>query len=658
MSNRTAAVFIAVVLLSISISGLSGCGGQEKIDYGYELMSMQEQGQIDSMIMAGALASSDNKNRIMAARTCGIVRDMRFTGPLLEFANDDNVNLRLTAIFALGETGDTSVVNELLKLAGYQDTITALAAIEAIGKIGENVNFPSGADSDGRVIAEKALAIWRMNRLESLGDLKKWVDMNGLARYAAVYAMFRMAPDSCADDFLDVYASGSGDDDFMLDETRGIAARGLAAAGDSAGLLDIFDKHYNDQGKSGKIEIIRGMGNLKIGSDRLEKLLLITEDNGILREIILSIGGIGDKSSLKTIEEYLEHQSLQVRLAAISALPKISEQSSPSILSRYLADHQWQIRAEVAGAFGEVGSRTAEKRLRQMLTDNDDRVRAAVIQALGKFPVRRNLDLIRAALFGSNDPVVRSVAADVLGSTGESKALELLTEASGKIDSSENIDYCRSLVAALGNYVDTTESGHRAIAAIMPFMNHHNRIVRQDAAAALKEFAPADFDSGKFDIVLDRKNFDFMMGLRNEKPAARISTSRGDIIVELDPWNAPRTVANFIRLANRKFYDGLTFHRVVQDFVVQGGCPRGDGWGGPEYTIREEINPRRFEKGTIGMATSGRDTGGSQFFICLSSQPHLDGRYTAFGQVAEGLATLYNVEMGDTINSVTLEKER
>jgi len=280
------------------------------------------------------------------------------------------------------------------------------------------------------------------------------------------------------------------------------------------------------------------------------------------------------------------------------------------------------------------------------------------VESLGKFPIGHNIDLLKAAMFGASDPAVRSVAADVLGSSKDPEAFEFLVEAAGKIDSNESVDFCRSLVAALGNFVDSTDAGHSAIAAIIPFLNHHNRIVRQDAAAALKEFSPANFDPGKFDVVLDRKQFENMMSRRDEKPIARISTSRGQISVELDPLNAPRTVANFVKLAERKYYDGLTFHRVVQNFVVQGGCPRGDGWGDPGYMIREEINPIRFQRGTIGMATSGRDTGGSQFFICLSAQPHLDGRYTAFGRVTDGWNALYNIEIGDTIYSVSIEKGR
>ena len=139
---------------------------------------------------------------------------------------------------------------------------------------------------------------------------------------------------------------------------------------------------------------------------------------------------------------------------------------------------------------------------------------------------------------------------------------------------------------------------------------------------------------------------------------AVIETGRGVIKLKLEPEMALGTAANFIKLAERGFYDDLTFHRVVQNFVAQGGCPREDGWGGPGYTIREEINPLRFKRGTIGMATSGRDTGGSQFFICLSDQPHLDGRYTAFGQVIEGWDVLDKIEIGDQILSINIEKGR
>ncbi len=112
----------------------------------------------------------------------------------------------------------------------------------------------------------------------------------------------------------------------------------------------------------------------------------------------------------------------------------------------------------------------------------------------------------------------------------------------------------------------------------------------------------------------------------------------GEIIIELYPEAAPKNVANIIKLANQGFYNNLTFHRVIKGFVIQGGCPKGDGTGGPGYEIEDEISPSlKHLKGTVAMANHGPNTNGSQFYICLAPQPQLDGRYTIIGQVVKGM---------------------
>ena len=138
---------------------------------------------------------------------------------------------------------------------------------------------------------------------------------------------------------------------------------------------------------------------------------------------------------------------------------------------------------------------------------------------------------------------------------------------------------------------------------------------------------------------------------------ARIETDRGTMVAELYPEAAPGTVANFEKLANSGFYDGLTFHRVIPNFVVQGGCPRGDGTGGPGYTIRCETegNPHKHLRGSLSMAHAGKDTGGSQFFICHSPQPHLDGQHTVFGQVTSSLDIVDQIRQGDHMTKVRVE---
>lgn len=139
---------------------------------------------------------------------------------------------------------------------------------------------------------------------------------------------------------------------------------------------------------------------------------------------------------------------------------------------------------------------------------------------------------------------------------------------------------------------------------------------------------------------------------------ATIRTEKGTMTLELYPQEAPGTVANFKKLADSGFYNGLTFHRVIPNFVVQGGCPKGDGTGGPGYTIKCETdgNPHKHVRGTLSMAHAGRDTGGSQFFICHSPQSHLDGVHTVFGQVIEGFDVLDAIRQGDHMTSVEVSE--
>jgi peptidyl-prolyl cis-trans isomerase B (cyclophilin B) len=136
---------------------------------------------------------------------------------------------------------------------------------------------------------------------------------------------------------------------------------------------------------------------------------------------------------------------------------------------------------------------------------------------------------------------------------------------------------------------------------------------------------------------------------------AIMETDKGTITLELFDQDAPNTVANFVKLSKEGFYNGLNFHRVIPNFMIQGGCPRGNGTGGPGYTIKCEINPNKHKAGTLSMAHAGRDTGGSQFFICHSPQPHLDGVHTTFGQTQD-MDVVNAIRGGDKIVSITIEE--
>lgn len=131
----------------------------------------------------------------------------------------------------------------------------------------------------------------------------------------------------------------------------------------------------------------------------------------------------------------------------------------------------------------------------------------------------------------------------------------------------------------------------------------------------------------------------------------------GDVHIELFEQDAPNTVANFEKLANSGFYNGLTFHRVIPGFVAQGGCPNGTGTGGPGYTINCEINPNKHERGAFAMAHAGPNTGGSQFYICYQPQPHLDGMHTVFGTVTKGMEYVDALKGGDKMETVSVVEE-
>ena len=136
---------------------------------------------------------------------------------------------------------------------------------------------------------------------------------------------------------------------------------------------------------------------------------------------------------------------------------------------------------------------------------------------------------------------------------------------------------------------------------------------------------------------------------------AELKTTRGTITLELFDDEAPNTVANFVKLAKSGFYDGLSFHRVISNFVIQGGCPEGSGGGGPGYTIKCEINKEKHTPGTLSMAHRGKDTGGSQFFITHGHSPHLDQVHTVFGRTKD-LDIVKAIKQGDLIEKVTIKE--
>jgi cyclophilin family peptidyl-prolyl cis-trans isomerase/HEAT repeat protein len=195
---------------------------------------------------------------------------------------------------------------------------------------------------------------------------------------------------------------------------------------------------------------------------------------------------------------------------------------------------------------------------------------------------------------------------------------------------------------------------------VVPFLENvlsdPDAAVAAEAAASLHRLTGKNYSARLAQYTIPKRTEEDWNLLESILPDQKvhITTNKGVIILELMKEHAPFTVLNFVKLIKNHFYDGLCFHRVVPNFVVQGGDPRGDGWGGPGYTMRTEVSLVNYNRGSCGMASAGKDTEGCQFFITHISTPHLDGRYTIFARVVKGMEVADRLQIGDTIQSVQI----
>ncbi len=251
----------------------------------------------------------------------------------------------------------------------------------------------------------------------------------------------------------------------------------------------------------------------------------------------------------------------------------------------------------------------------------------------------------------TDDLHLRSTLASILADQGKASSLIPLAEALTQSQNDRDNDAKLAILSALAKY--KTEP---AIAAIKTSLKDRDQLVRRHAVNLLKQLDAGDFSVAIGTVQTGRTAafYQQVVTASQQKYFATITTAKGTIKLELYPQDAPLTVNNFVTLARKGYFNGLAFHRVVPNFVMQGGDPRGTGDGGPGYAIRCEINQRPYGRGALGMALSGKDTGGSQWFITHAPQPHLDGGYTVFGQVVSGMNVVDRITRDDLMQRVVI----
>jgi cyclophilin family peptidyl-prolyl cis-trans isomerase/HEAT repeat protein len=354
----------------------------------------------------------------------------------------------------------------------------------------------------------------------------------------------------------------------------------------------------------------------------------------------------------------------EIRALALAAIPRRALSSSPAVhaLTVGLDDRDWRVRVEAARGLLARGERGAE-----LLRTAREQPVAAAVRAIEE-------ELGSASI----EDLLAATASAARGRAG--RALELLTERAGLLAPAD-----RLRIAELGGAWLTAGEIELALSAAAlveaepgaapgslcrALARHPTRAGAERGAACLAarcrtRASPATDcgaarSAGRGDLRPPGSGEGTAGGPNRSGDLARIigrqvrwvlATDRGRIEIALDPATAPWAVAAIVRLTERGFYDGLVFHRVVPGFVIQGGDPDGTGWGGPGFVLPGEASARRFERGTVGIADAGPDTGGSQFFITHARTPHLEGRYTAIGEVVRGMAVVDRIQVGDRIRT-------
>jgi cyclophilin family peptidyl-prolyl cis-trans isomerase/HEAT repeat protein len=309
------------------------------------------------------------------------------------------------------------------------------------------------------------------------------------------------------------------------------------------------------------------------------------------------------------------------------------------------------VRARAAEAAALLG---ADDLLTRLAADSSPEVRSAAVGArlaAVEQDAGKSAEVARASLADADE----GVQATVLGWLGDHPVLPLgdlqkvLTEILDRRNDEVAIEAIEALAARA-----TAEAREReaAVALLEKTAASGSYVLRRTSGEALGRLGGQVPRLAKVDTGRDLDGYREIVQQTWRPRTVEIRTVRGAIRVRLACPEAPLTCLNFLQLTEQGFFNGLPFHRVVPDFVIQGGDPRGDGFGGPGYDLRDEINRLRYERGAVGMALSGPDTGGSQFFIALSPQPHLDGGYTVFGRVVQGEEVLDRIQADDRIEQV------
>jgi cyclophilin family peptidyl-prolyl cis-trans isomerase/HEAT repeat protein len=629
---------------------------------------MADARRLDTALVHRALRSEASAERAVAALIVGQVHGRAMAGDLRALLADRDTAVAANAAYALGLLRDTASADALARALGAARPV-AIEAAWALGQIGapaatQITRALGEAGHAPDVLGALLLATAKLRPVPVAAVVSYLKHANADVRWSAAYAIARPYAAAGVRALLPLASDSSA-------LVRAEVARALArrAAGDSLArealfALEVFARDPDAHVRVNAIRSLGGYGN----SARASVLAAVHDPDANVRVTAAqTLGQVLDSASTEWMRAWHADTGFMFRKSLMASamevdrvLPAAGTDVDDPDTWFHMGD--WRYRAAVA----EAGARAPSmERMREVslpaVRDPDGRVRYAGYAAIAphadtaqQHPWRREFMYLGLEDW---DTYVRMISIESL--TGHANAAEVpRVLASYRFAQRDTVyDARRAAVRFFASAWrrDSAAFPDSVIAALRALPAPDDPLVREagEGVSLFSAWRNAPPTSVRpIAWYEERVRTLVLPALAGRLPRAEIQTVRGPITLELFALDAPLTVDNFLTLTRRGYYRNLTFHRVVPNFVAQDGDRRGDGNGGPPYTIRDELNRRRYHRGAVGMALSGPDTGGSQYFITLSPQPHLDGGYTVFGRVVSGMAAVDALVQGDSIRAI------
>lgn len=635
----------------------------------------------DTALVDRALASPTPFVRAYGARVIGQSGIRARAASLRSLVSSLDSMTAADAAFSLGLLHDSTAAETLAHALASEPTVVAAAAW-SLGELGER----------GRPALEQVLQHGQPRRalpdvLQAAAKLRPvpaplivpyLLDSSSAVRRSAAYAVTRSRVPAATSGLIELARritpradSATSRDDAAV-ELRSYVARGLsiAVAGDSlaSGARLALHQLVNDGHPHVRINAVRSLATY--GLDARADLIARLRDPDANTRIVVaqSLGGVIPRSSVAEWDDaWRADTGFTYRRALLATAFRVGVRLpaiDPVADGAWQRSADWRRRAAAAEAAAGGSAADLDAIAVPLFHDPDPRVRSAAFGAAAGWvdsAMAMSKSYGRPALRSAlSDPdlFVRATILDALRSRAHAPdawaAFSAWRRAVRDPENDARLAALRVIAAAWTTDRDSFGALRDSLVSLQPPADPLERDVGR-TIGILQHWPTTGVTPRARAWYIDQVRAFLVPALSGHASRAVINTSRGKVLVLLRGDDAPLTVANFTALARRGYYNGLAFHRVVPNFVAQDGDPRGDGSGGPGYAIRDELNRRWYDRGAVGMALSGPDTGGSQYFLTHSPQPHLDGHYTVFGHVTSGFDVLDALVQGDRILTITVE---